>query len=65
MPDAVWRGVLKFFVIARSEATFPPPSLRGAKRRSNLKRDCGGVPKEPLAMTKKPRDASHPFVIAR
>ncbi|MGC9004534.1 MAG: hypothetical protein ACP5KZ_07540, partial [bacterium] len=61
VPDAVWRGVLKFFVIARSEATFPPPSLRGAKRRSNLKRDCGGVPKEPLAMTKKTEGCQPPF----
>ncbi|MGB9797104.1 MAG: hypothetical protein ACPLSK_00605, partial [bacterium] len=44
-------------VIARSEATPPSPSLRGAKRRSNLyfkakKQDCFGFPSGSLAMTK-------------
>ncbi|MGB9877403.1 MAG: hypothetical protein ACPLPS_06505, partial [bacterium] len=53
VPDAVWRGVLKFFVIARSEAT--------KQSKTRLRRGSEGTPRN----DKKPRDASHPFVIAR
>jgi hypothetical protein len=46
------KEIARAFLKESPAMTFSSLSLRGAKRRSNLKRDCHGFPKGSLAMTK-------------